>query len=133
MESYKPFVSAPGFVQEYPYGDGHLGVVRPVGAGGASEFGVCPYNILVVVGLDSGASGAGEGKEDQMAIRRVRPSKVLVGTQFSRRDFLKLSGTGLAGAGPVGGTAGWGNVFWGGGGGGGAGSSTLNLNLTAEI
>src|SRR5215207_4138505 len=69
-----------------------------------------------------------------MAIRRVRPSKVLVGTQFSRRDFLKLSGTGLAGAALLG-TAGCGSVFGGagGGGGGGAGSSILNLNLTAEI
>src|ERR671917_131918 len=69
-----------------------------------------------------------------MAIRRVRPSKVLVGTQFSRRDFLKLSGTGLAGAALLG-TAGCGSVFGGAGsgGGGGAGSSTLNLNLTAEI
>ena len=67
-----------------------------------------------------------------MAIRRVRPSKVLVGTQFSRRDFLKLSGTGLAGAALLG-TAGCGSVFQGGGGQEGAGSSTLNLNLTAEI
>ena len=45
-----------------------------------------------------------------MAIRRVRPSKVLVGTQFSRRDFLKLSGTGLAGAALLG-TAGCGSLF----------------------
>ena len=67
-----------------------------------------------------------------MAIRRVRPSKVLVGTPFSRRDFLKLSGTGLAGAALLG-TAGCGSVFQGGGGQEGAGSSTLNLNLTAEI
>jgi oligopeptide transport system substrate-binding protein len=70
-----------------------------------------------------------------MAIRRVRPGKVLVGTQFSRKDFLKLSGTGLAGAALLG-TAGCGSVFGGGqsgGGGGGAGSSTFNLNLTAEI
>ena len=52
-----------------------------------------------------------------MAIRRVRPSKVRVGTQFSRRDFLKLSGTGLAGAALLG-TAGCG-VFEGGAGGGG--------------
>jgi oligopeptide transport system substrate-binding protein len=67
-----------------------------------------------------------------MAIRRARPSKVLVGTQFSRRDFLKLSGTGLAGAALLG-TAGCGSVFQGGGGQEGAGSSTLNLNLTGEI
>ena len=49
-----------------------------------------------------------------MAIRRVRPSKVLVGTQLSRRDFLKISGTGLAGAALLG-TAGCG-VFQQGGG-----------------
>jgi oligopeptide transport system substrate-binding protein len=69
-----------------------------------------------------------------MAIRRVRPSKVRVATQFSRGDFLKLSGTGLAGAALLG-TAGCGSVFEGGGsgGGGGAGSSTFSLNLTAEI
>ena len=68
-----------------------------------------------------------------MAIRRVRPSKVLVGTQFSRRDFLKLSGTGLAGAALLG-TAGCGSVFQGGGGQEERPSSaTLNLNLTAEI
>jgi oligopeptide transport system substrate-binding protein len=67
-----------------------------------------------------------------MAIRRVRPSKVLVGTQFSRRDFLKISGTGLAGA-ALFGTAGCGSVFQGGGGQEGAGSSTLNLQFTAEI
>ena len=55
-----------------------------------------------------------------MAIRRVRPSKVLVGTQFSRRDFLKISGAGLAGATLLG-TAGCGSVFggWGQSGGGG--------------
>src|SRR5918993_655341 len=67
-----------------------------------------------------------------MAIRRVRPSKVLVGPQFSRRDFLKLSGTGLAGAALLG-TAGCGSVFEGGSSKEGAGSSTLNLNLTGEI
>jgi oligopeptide transport system substrate-binding protein len=67
-----------------------------------------------------------------MAIRRVRPSKVLVGPQISRRDFLKLSGTGLAGAALLG-TAGCGSVFEGGGGQQGAGSSTLNLQFTAEI
>ncbi len=69
-----------------------------------------------------------------MAIRRVRPGKVLVGTQLSRRDFLKIGGTGLAGAALLG-TAGCGNVFGGGqsGGGGGAGSTTLNINLGSEI
>jgi oligopeptide transport system substrate-binding protein len=68
-----------------------------------------------------------------MAIRRVRPSKVLVGTQFSRRDFLKLSGTGLAGAALLG-TAGCGSVFEGGGGGGSAQKTdTLNINLENEV
>jgi oligopeptide transport system substrate-binding protein len=69
-----------------------------------------------------------------MAIRRVRPGKVLAGTQLSRKDFLKISGTGLAGAALLG-TAGCGSVFegGGGGGGGGAGSSTFNVNLTAEL
>jgi oligopeptide transport system substrate-binding protein len=68
-----------------------------------------------------------------MAIRRVRPSKLLVGTQFSRRDFLKLSGTGLAGAALLG-TPGCGSVFEGGGGGGSAQKTdTLNINLTAEV
>jgi len=83
--------------------------------------------------LGFGASGAGEGKEDQMAIRRIRPGKVLVGTQLSRRDFLKISGTGLAGAALLG-TAGCGSVFGGGGGGGGTmKTDTLNINLTAEV
>ena len=68
-----------------------------------------------------------------MSIRRVRPSKVLVGTQFSRRDFLKLSGTGLAGAAMLG-TAGCGSVFEGGGGGGSAQKTdTLNINLLTEV
>src|SRR5215210_4771676 len=67
-----------------------------------------------------------------MAVRRVRPSKVLVGTQFSRRDFLKMSGTGLAGAALLG-TAGCGSVFEGGGGGGSVQKTdTLNINLLTE-
>src|ERR671911_182558 len=68
-----------------------------------------------------------------MATRRVRPGKVLVGTQFSRRDFLKISGTGLAGAALLG-SAGCG-VFEqsGGTGGGGGGGNVLNVNLAAEI
>ena len=57
-----------------------------------------------------------------MAIRRVRPSKALVSAQISRGDFLKLSGTSLAGAALLG-TAGCGSVFQGGGGQEGAGSS----------
>jgi len=80
--------------------------------------------------LDSGVSGVGEGKEDQMAIRRVRPGKGLVGTQISRRDFLKISGTGLAGATLLG-TAGCG-VFSGGGGGGGS-SKSIAINLEETI
>jgi oligopeptide transport system substrate-binding protein len=69
-----------------------------------------------------------------LAIRRVRPSKARIEAQLSRGDFLKLSGTSLAGAALLG-TAGCGSVFegGGGGGGGGAGSSTLDLNLGAEI
>jgi oligopeptide transport system substrate-binding protein len=69
-----------------------------------------------------------------MAIRRVRPSKVLVGTQFSRRDFLKISGTGLAGATLLG-TAGCGVFSDSGGGGGGGGSSksvAINLEQTVK-
>src|SRR5687767_6262935 len=70
-----------------------------------------------------------------MAIRRVRPSKVLVGTQFSRRDFLKMGGTGLAGAAFLG-TAGCGSVFQGGqngGGGGGGGGNSVVVNLGDTI
>jgi oligopeptide transport system substrate-binding protein len=72
-----------------------------------------------------------------MAIRRVRPSKVLVGTQFSRRDFLKISGTSLAGAALLG-TAGCGVFSGSGGGGGGAGGgggggSSITLNLQSTI
>ena len=58
-----------------------------------------------------------------MATRRVRPGKGLVGTQISRRDFLKISGTGLAGATLLG-TAGCGVFSGGGGGGGGGGGSS---------
>src|SRR5215211_6869547 len=68
-----------------------------------------------------------------MVTRRLRPSKVLAGTQISRRDFLKISGTGLAGATLLG-TAGCG-VFSGGGGGGGGGSSksvAINLEQTVK-
>jgi oligopeptide transport system substrate-binding protein len=104
--------------------------VRLEGASGASGFGVCPYNILVVVRLGSGASGVGEGKEDQMALRRVRPGRSLVGTQISRRDFLKIGGTGLAGATLLG-TAGCG-VFSGSGGGGGGGGSSKSIAINLE-
>jgi len=67
-----------------------------------------------------------------MAIRRIRPVKRLVGTQLSRRDFLKISGTGLVGATLLG-TAGCG-VFSGGGGGGGGGSSkSIAINLEDTV
>ena len=66
-----------------------------------------------------------------MAIRRVRPGKVLVGPQMSRRDFMKLNGTGLAGAALLG-TAGCGSIFEGGGGGSVKKTDTLNVNLTTE-
>jgi oligopeptide transport system substrate-binding protein len=67
-----------------------------------------------------------------MAKRRVRPGKGLVGTQFSRGDFLKLSGTGLAGAALLG-TAGCGSLFEGGGSGSVKKTDTLNINLTTEV
>ncbi|MGH3149084.1 MAG: ABC transporter substrate-binding protein [Rubrobacter sp.] len=68
--------------------------------------------------------------------RRVQPviRRPLDLTAITRRDFLKLGGTGLAGAALLG-TAGCGSIFGGGqtGEGGGAGSTTLNINLTAEV
>jgi len=68
-----------------------------------------------------------------MAIRRVRPSKALIEARLSRGDFLKLSGTGLAGAALLG-TAGCGSLFEGGGGGGSAQKTdTLDINLTGEV
>ena len=69
-----------------------------------------------------------------MAIRKDRVAEAIVGGRLSRKDFLKMGGTGLAGAALLG-TAGCGNVFGGGqtGDGGGAGSDTLNLNFGAEI
>jgi oligopeptide transport system substrate-binding protein len=66
-----------------------------------------------------------------MAIRRIRPVKRLVGTQLSRRDFLKISGTGLVGATLLG-TAGCG-VFSGGGGGGGGSSKSIAINLEDTV
>ncbi len=65
-----------------------------------------------------------------MAIRRIRPGKGLGGTQISRRDFLKISGTGLAGATLLG-TAGCG-VFSGSGGGGGGGGSSKSIAINLE-
>src|SRR5215211_6629202 len=65
-----------------------------------------------------------------MAIRRIRPGKGLGGTQISRRDFLKISGTGLAGATLLG-TAGCG-VFSGSGGGGGGGGSSKSVAINLE-
>jgi oligopeptide transport system substrate-binding protein len=68
-----------------------------------------------------------------MAKRRVGPGKVLVGPQMSRKDFLKIGGTGLAGAALLG-TAGCGSIFEGGGGGGSAQKTdTLNINLQNEV
>ena len=69
-----------------------------------------------------------------MATGRYGARKPLVGAGFSRRDFLKMGGAGLAGATLLG-TAGCGSIFGGGqsGGGGGSGSSVLNVNLTTEI
>jgi oligopeptide transport system substrate-binding protein len=66
-----------------------------------------------------------------MATRRVRPGKGLVGTQISRRDFLKISGTGLAGATLLG-TAGCGVFSGGGGGGGGGGGSSKSIVINLE-
>ena len=66
-----------------------------------------------------------------MAIRRVRPTKVRLGAQLSRGDFLKLSGTGLAGAALLG-TAGCGSLFEGDGENA-QKTDTLNINLTAEV
>src|SRR5215213_6250643 len=66
-----------------------------------------------------------------MAIRRIRPDKGLGGTQISRRDFLKISGTGLAGATLLG-TAGCG-VFSNSGGGGGGSSKSVAINLEQTV
>ena len=64
-----------------------------------------------------------------MAIRRVGSMESLVGGRISRKDFLRIGGTGLVGAALLG-TAGCGSVFGGGqnsGGGGGNGTITINL------
>ncbi len=57
-------------------------------------------------------------------------------TRFSRRDFLKMGGTGLAGAALLG-TAGCGNLFGGSGGGGngggGGGGNSITINLADAI
>jgi oligopeptide transport system substrate-binding protein len=66
-----------------------------------------------------------------MAIRRVRPSKILGGTQMSRRDFLKIGGTGLAGATLLG-TAGC-SVFQQGGGQEGGGGNSITVQLEGPI
>jgi len=69
-----------------------------------------------------------------MTTGRVVAQKRLVGAGFSRRDFLKMGGAGLAGATLLG-TAGCGSIFGGGQGegGGGSGSKVLNVNLRTEI
>jgi oligopeptide transport system substrate-binding protein len=68
-----------------------------------------------------------------MAIRRVRPGKVLVGPQMSRRDFLKAGGVGLAGATLLGTLPGCGVFKQGGGGQQGGGSDTFTLAEVADI
>ena len=70
-----------------------------------------------------------------MAIKRVRRGlrEPLNPRGFSRRDFLKMSGGGLAGAALLG-TAGCGSIFGGGQSGGGGGESkVLNINFGAEV
>src|SRR4028118_563868 len=69
-----------------------------------------------------------------MTVGRVRTKRQNSGTGISRRDFLKIGGTGLAGAALLG-TAGC-CVFQGGGGrqgGGGGGSKAITLNLGDTI
>ncbi len=59
----------------------------------------------------------------------------LVGGRISRKDFLRIGGTGLVGASLLG-TAGCGSVFGGGqksGGGGGGGNGTISINLQDSI
>jgi oligopeptide transport system substrate-binding protein len=60
----------------------------------------------------------------------------LVGSRISRKDFLRIGGTGLVGASLLG-TAGCGSVFGGGqnsgGGGGGGGNGTISINLQDSI
>ncbi len=67
-----------------------------------------------------------------MRIDRVRTERPTGAIGISRRDFLKIGGTGLAGAALLG-TAGCGVFQQGGGGQQGGGARTLNLNLTGEI
>ena len=68
-----------------------------------------------------------------MTTGRVGARKRLVGAGFSRRDFLKMGGAGLAGATLLG-TAGCTSIFGGGqSGGGGSESKLLNINLTGEV
>ena len=68
-----------------------------------------------------------------MATGRVGARRPLTGAGFSRRDFLKMGGAGLAGATLLG-TAGCDSIFGGGQEGGGGGESKLlNINLTGEV
>ena len=68
-----------------------------------------------------------------MAIRRVRPGKVLVGPQMSRRDFLKIGGTGLAGATLLGAVPGCGIFQQDGGGQGGGVGNSIAVNVANPI
>ena len=74
-----------------------------------------------------------------MTIKRERPmrAKRLDLSQLSRRDFLRMGGTGLAGAALLG-SAGCGSLFGGGqgggnGGGGGGGGNSITINLEDAI
>lgn len=68
-----------------------------------------------------------------MPVKGALPGDTRGVTRVSRRDFLKMSGAGLAGAALLG-TAGCGSVFQGGGGqGGGGGGNTITINLQDSI
>lgn len=72
----------------------------------------------------------------QRNITGSRSGERLAATRITRRDFLKIGGTGFAGAALLG-TAGCGSIFGGGqggqGGGGGGGSKNITINLQDSI
>jgi oligopeptide transport system substrate-binding protein len=76
----------------------------------------------------------GKGKEGQLTIRKGVPEGRFVGSRISRREFLKIGGTGLAG-GALLGTAGCGVFQQGGqqGGSGGGGGKAITVNLQDSI